>query len=63
MELARYTLRLNRTHLLFIPPLDLAHARNPSSGTVVQVCLRSELGDGYMRFLLEARTTDTCSET
>ncbi|KAF8551658.1 hypothetical protein OG21DRAFT_1512492 [Imleria badia] len=53
-----YTLQLNRTHLLFIPPLE----PNSSTGTVVQVCLRSDLGDGYMRSLLKAEITDTRAE-
>lgn len=63
MELERYMLQLNRTQLLFIPPLDLACGPNSSSGTVVQVCLRGELGEGYMRSLLEAGATNVCLET
>ena len=57
-----YALQLNRTHLLFIPPLELAHGPNSASGTVIQVCLRGELGDGYMRFLCKAEITDTYAE-
>ena len=49
MEPESYTLQLNRTHLLFMPPLDLAYDPNSTSGTVVQVCLRGDHGDGYMR--------------
>ena len=52
MEPESYVLQLNRTHLLFIPPLDLAYDPNSTSGSVVQVCLRGDDGDGYMRSLL-----------
>jgi len=51
MEPESYALQLNRTQLLFIPPLDLAHDPNSTSGTVVQVCLRGDDGYGYMRSL------------
>ncbi|KAH0826668.1 hypothetical protein J3R83DRAFT_5056 [Lanmaoa asiatica] len=46
MEAERYTLQLNRTHLLFIPRLDLAHDPNSSSGAVVQICLRGDHEEG-----------------
>lgn len=58
MEVESYTMQLNRTHLLFIP----SHDPDISSGSVVQVCLRGDLGEGYMRILLKAGITDTCSE-
>ena len=49
MEPEGYMLELDRTQLLFIPPLDHVGDSSATPGTVVQICIRGDHGDGYMR--------------
>ncbi|KAF8414584.1 hypothetical protein L210DRAFT_3591582 [Boletus edulis BED1] len=62
MRPGSYMLEWNRTHLLFIPPLDLVH---DPSGTVVQVCIRSdhEDGDTFTIFTVEQASITMAIET